>query len=251
MHFDWSTLALQTVNFAVLVWLLHRFLYQPVLRLVDARSMGIEKQYAEAQTAENRAKDKLAAVEAEQAAIATERATALKEAAAEAERGATAQRARAEREVAASLEAARKTLAVERSQALAEARHAAVELGAEIAARMLAEVPMKLRAEAWIERIEEYLAGLPKPEIDALTRQLVDGVPLRAVTGSVLPAETEGIWRSRLDKVLCGRVAVDFGLDPALIGGVELHFPDTVLRFSWQITLAVIRAELETDADAR
>jgi F-type H+-transporting ATPase subunit b len=251
MHLDWSTLALQTVNFAVLVWLLHRFLYQPVLRLVDVRSMEIEKQYAEAQSVENRAKDKLNVVEAAQAAIAAERATALKEAAAEAERAATARRARAEREVAESLEAARKTLAGERSQALAGARRAALEPGAEIAARLLAEMPMKLRAEAWIEQIEEYLAGLAKPEVDALTRQLVDGVPLKIVTASVLPAETEGIWRSRLDKVLCGRVAVDFGVDPALIGGVELHFPDTVLRFSWQSTLAAIRAELETDGDAR
>ena len=37
MRFDWWTLALQTVNFAVLVWLLHRFLYKPVLRAIDAR----------------------------------------------------------------------------------------------------------------------------------------------------------------------------------------------------------------------
>jgi len=35
MHFDWSTFALQTVNFAILVWLLHRFLYRPVLRLLE------------------------------------------------------------------------------------------------------------------------------------------------------------------------------------------------------------------------
>ena len=34
MRFDWWTLALQTVNFAVLVWLLHRFLYRPVLRMI-------------------------------------------------------------------------------------------------------------------------------------------------------------------------------------------------------------------------
>src|SRR3546814_21092072 len=36
MHFDWWTLALQTVNFAIPVWLLQRFLYKPVLRLIDS-----------------------------------------------------------------------------------------------------------------------------------------------------------------------------------------------------------------------
>ena len=52
MHFDWSTLALQTVNFAILVWLLHRFLYRPVLRLLDARRTEIDKQYAKVHMSE-------------------------------------------------------------------------------------------------------------------------------------------------------------------------------------------------------
>jgi hypothetical protein len=50
MHFDWSTLALQTVNFAILVWLMHRFLYRPVLRLIDARRAEIDKQHARRMT---------------------------------------------------------------------------------------------------------------------------------------------------------------------------------------------------------
>ena len=77
MHFDWSTFALQTVNFAILVWLLHRFLYRPVLRLIDARRAEIDKQYADARGAETKAKDQLAAVAAERAGIAAERAAAL------------------------------------------------------------------------------------------------------------------------------------------------------------------------------
>jgi len=69
MLFDWSTLALQTVNFAILVLLLHRFLYRPVLRLLDDRRAEIDKQYADARTAETKAKDELAAIEAERSAI--------------------------------------------------------------------------------------------------------------------------------------------------------------------------------------
>jgi len=41
---------------------------------------------------------------------------------------------------------------------------------------------------------------------------------------------------------------VNFSVDPALIAGVELHFPNAVLQFSWQSTLATIGAEIETDA---
>jgi F-type H+-transporting ATPase subunit b len=251
MHFDWSTLALQTVNFAILVWLLQRFLYQPVLRMVDARRAEIEKQYDEARTAEAQMKDRLTAVEAERAGIAAETADALRETTAEAEQAASARRAEAEREAAALLEDARKTLAAERSQALAETKRAALDLGAEIAGRLLDEVPMKLRAEAWIDRVEQYLAALPKPEMEALTHQLSEGVPVRVMTASALPAETEETWRSRLHNTLCHQTAVEFGVDPTLVAGAELYFPNAILRFSWRSALAAMRAQIEADADAR
>ena len=37
MQFDWWTLLLQIVNFLVLVWLLHRFLYRPVQTVIAKR----------------------------------------------------------------------------------------------------------------------------------------------------------------------------------------------------------------------
>ena len=116
MHFDWSTFALQTVNFAILVWLLHRFLYRPVLRLVDARRAEIDQQFAAARVAETKAEDQLAAITAERAGIAAERAAALKAAAAQAEEAAAARRAQSEREAAALLNAARTALAAERTE---------------------------------------------------------------------------------------------------------------------------------------
>jgi F-type H+-transporting ATPase subunit b len=251
MHFDWSTFALQTVNFAILVWLLHRFLYRPVLRLIDARRGEIDKQYAEARSAEAKAQEQLAAVEAERAGIAAERVAALKEAAAEAEAEAAARRVRAEGEAAALLDGARKALAVDREHALAEARRAALDLGMELAGRLLAEIPMKLRVDAWIDRIEQYLAGLSKPEIDALAEQLQDSARLLVVTASALSAESAQNWRSRLQRTLRDRTAIDFAVEPQLVAGAELHFPNTVVRFSWQSALAAMRFEIKADGRPR
>jgi F-type H+-transporting ATPase subunit b len=251
MHFDWSTLALQTVNFGILVWLLHRFLYRPVLRLLDARRAEIDKHYAEAHMAEAKAKDELAAVEAERAGIAAERSTALEQASAQAAEAAAARRALAEREAAELLDATRKTLAAERGLALAQARRAALDLGTDIAGRLLAEVPMKLRAEAWLARLEEHLAALPQTEKEALRQQLVDGAHLTVVTASELPAETAEAWRARLRGSLGDQVAVSFGTDRQLVAGAELHFPNAVLSFSWQSALAAVREEIAGDDDAR
>jgi F-type H+-transporting ATPase subunit b len=250
MQFDWSTFALQTLNFAILVWLLHRFLYRPVLAVVDARRAEIDNQYAAARAAEAEAKAQLAAIKAERDSIAAERAAALRAAAAQAEAQATARRAQAERDAAALLARERKTLADERAQVFAEAKRAALDLGLDIARRLLAEVPMTLRAEAWIERIADYFAALPKPETDALKRQLANGAALEVVTASPLPAETAGVWRSRLRQILGDGVAIRYGVDPALVAGAELHFPNAILRFSWRSALAEIRAEIEADGNA-
>jgi F-type H+-transporting ATPase subunit b len=48
MLIDWFTVAAQALNFLILVWLLKRFLYQPVLNAVNAREQRIAKQLAEA-----------------------------------------------------------------------------------------------------------------------------------------------------------------------------------------------------------
>ena len=251
MRFDWSTFALQTVNFAILVWLLHRFLYRPVLRLIDERRAEIDKQYADARTAETKAQDELAAIEAERSGIAAERAVTLEQASAEAAEMAAARRTQADREAAQLLDTARKALAAERGLALAEAKRAALDLGTDIAGRLLAEVPVKLRAEAWLARIEEHLAALPPAEKDALAQQLVDGARLTVVTASMLPAETAEAWRARLNGTLGDRAAIDFDTDRHLVAGAELRFPNAVLRFSWQSALAAMRAEIAGDGDPR
>jgi F-type H+-transporting ATPase subunit b len=251
MHFDWSTFALQIVNFAILVWLLHRFLYRPVLRLIDARRDEIEKQYAAARDTEAAAEAGRAGIEAEHAGIAAERSAMLRQAADEADAAAAARRTQAEREATALIENARKTIAAEREEALAEARRAALDLGTEIAGRLVAEMPMRLRAEAWLGRIDEHLAALSSAERQALGEQLVNGERLTVVTVSEMPAETREAWHNRLRRTLGNRIAIEFAVDPSLVAGTELHFPTTVLRFSWKSALAAMREEIAADAHAR
>jgi F-type H+-transporting ATPase subunit b len=48
MLIDWFTVVAQTLNFLVLVWLLKRFLYKPILDAVDSREKRIAAELAEA-----------------------------------------------------------------------------------------------------------------------------------------------------------------------------------------------------------
>jgi F-type H+-transporting ATPase subunit b len=48
MLIDWFTVIAQAVNFLILVWLLKRFLYVPILNAIDAREMRISSELADA-----------------------------------------------------------------------------------------------------------------------------------------------------------------------------------------------------------
>lgn len=49
MLIDWFTVVAQILNFLVLVWLLKRFLYQPIQRAIDQRERQIAERFAQAE----------------------------------------------------------------------------------------------------------------------------------------------------------------------------------------------------------
>ncbi len=57
MDFDWTTFILEIINFLILVWILKRFLYQPVLGVIAKRRAGIEKTLTDAQRIESEANE--------------------------------------------------------------------------------------------------------------------------------------------------------------------------------------------------
>ena len=54
MQFDWTTFALEIVNFLVLVWILRRFLYRPVTDVIARRAAEVEHRLTGAHEASRR-----------------------------------------------------------------------------------------------------------------------------------------------------------------------------------------------------
>lgn len=57
MELDTTTILLEIINFLILIWLLKRFLYAPVLRLISERQQGIETSLQEAETVRQQASE--------------------------------------------------------------------------------------------------------------------------------------------------------------------------------------------------
>lgn len=53
---DWFTVGAQTLNFLILVWLMKRFLYKPILHAIDAREQRIAAELADADAKKAEAK---------------------------------------------------------------------------------------------------------------------------------------------------------------------------------------------------
>ena len=49
MLINWFTVLAQAINFLILVWLLKRFLYKPILHAIDEREKVIAAQLAQAE----------------------------------------------------------------------------------------------------------------------------------------------------------------------------------------------------------
>ena len=50
MKIDWFTVIAQIINFVVLMWLLKKFLYRPILSAIDERESNIKKQLLDAES---------------------------------------------------------------------------------------------------------------------------------------------------------------------------------------------------------
>src|SRR5476649_840233 len=84
MLIDWFTVGAQTLNFLILVWLLRRFLYQPILAAIDTRERSIATTLADADAKHASAQQERAEYEQKNAQIEQQRAELLRQASAEA-----------------------------------------------------------------------------------------------------------------------------------------------------------------------
>jgi F-type H+-transporting ATPase subunit b len=242
MQIDWWTLALQAVNFLVLVWLLRRFLYRPVKDVIEKRKQLAEQAFADAAAKQQDADTEKQGLRQDRAQLAQERQDLLKQLheSMEAERMTVMEQARKDADQL--LADARNAIEVERTVALAALRGQVADLATDMATGLLAKAGAGVPAEAFIDRLSEQLQALPADEHDRLKKDLAaEGGVVTVVTAAALePADRER-WSERLNGALGCPCKAEFQTDPAIVGGAELRFPHAVLTFTYADLLAKAR----------
>ena len=242
MKIDWWTLGIQTVNVAVLVWLLQRFLWRPVAAMIEQRRAKAQSLLAEAKAASDTAAAALADVEKTRAGFAAERDAILKQAHEAADQASAAQLADTARKAAA-LEAAG-------TAALAAAQQASEKAWAERSSRLGVDIASRLAARLTGDAVQATFLGWLLEQLRALpdtTRQAADGAAIEAVSATPIDPAGQARMTGLIAEALGVQPRVAYSTDPALIAGLELRGPHLVVSNSWQADLAKILADLEHD----
>ncbi len=223
MLIDWFTVGAQALNFIILVWLLKRFLYKPILNAVDAREKRIaaeladaDSKQAEAQKERNEFQRKNEEFDQQRAALlskATDEAKAERQRLfVDARKAADALSAKRQETLRSDADNLNQALRRRTQQEVfAIARKALTDLATTSLEERMGEVFIR-RLRSIDDKAKEGLAEALKTAAEpALVRSAFD-----------LPAEQRATIQKALNETFSAEVRVRFETMPDLVSGIEL-----------------------------
>jgi F-type H+-transporting ATPase subunit b len=233
MLIDWFTVVAQVINFLILVWLLKRFLYRPILNAIDAREKRIAAQLAEAEAKKAEAQQERDAYQHKNEEFDKQRAAHLKQVTeeAKAERRRLLDTARQESD---DLRAKRQEALISEQRSLSEAlTHRAREEVFAIARKALADLAGTTLEARMIEVFLRRLRELQEEEMTGLKSAFnVSTSPLLVrTTFSLLPEQ-----RAAIDVVIKETLGknkqVQYETAADLVSGIEISANGQKLAWS-------------------
>lgn len=233
MQIDWITVAAQAANFLVLVWLLQRFLYRPIVRAMDRREQRIAERMRAAESREAEAEEEAERYRKQQAELEDRRDAMM----AEAEEAAETERRKRERAAREDVEARKRRwqeqLESERDQFLADLRRQAAAQFYRLARRALgdlADAELEARIAQSFARQLEGLDDETRDKVAAACAEAGDTVTIRS--RFELASET----RESLARAVRGRISenaeITHEVDETVICGIELRAGSQTVRWS-------------------
>lgn len=224
MLIDWFTVGAQALNFAILVWLMKRFLYQPILDAIDAREARIAAELADAAARKAEAARERTEFQHKNEVFDQQRDALLSQAteAANSERKRLLDAARkAAADFSATREEALRTEARNLNQAIV--RRAQDEVFA-ITRQTLTDLANSGLEERMCDAFIRRLRALDGDAKDILAQALGSAAePVSLRSAFHLPAPQRAAIEAAVHDALGPDIALRFETAPELVGGIELR----------------------------
>lgn len=242
MQISLWNLGFQTVNFLLLVFLLRRFLYQPILAIIDERKQKVARELqvadqanAEAAALRQQYQDKLASLEAEKQQI-------LRAAQQQAESDAASLRKATESQLDELRSRQSSLLIREREEAERALTSHALHIGLKLAEKLLLDEAIARDPLPALQTVLRRLDALPASERERLLSSLIQqGAELVSV-GEVSEAERVAL-QATLSSWAGQSIALAIRVDPSLVVGVEWRVGHLSFALHLRASLEKVRAE--------
>jgi F-type H+-transporting ATPase subunit b len=243
---DWFTVGAQVLNFLILVWLLKRFLYRPILAAIDSREQRIAKELADADDKRAEAQKQRDEFQLKNQEFDGQRAALLSQAT-----------ATADAEGLRLIESARKAAdaaSARRQQALisdAENLNQAIRLRTQaevfaISRQALTELATASLEERMIDVFTGKLHGMEAGAKAVLAESLKTATAPALVRSAFdLPADQRGAIQNALNETFAAEVHICFQTEPELIAGIELLSNGQKLSWSIAAYLSTLQQRVE------
>lgn len=221
MLIDWFTVAAQAINFLILVLLLRRFLYGPIVKAMDDQEAAINAQTQAAEELQTEAAAQIAAYQQKQREWQEEKAQLLRRAEEEvdARRQTLLQQARMEAD-----EMRRRwqqTVANDSDAFIKNLRRQAGETAIQLSRRLLTDLVDISLEERMAAVFGAHLAQIPEEE----WQQLLASGPLALASAWPLSPATQEAIQSVIPGRKIGEITLQFQVEPDLLYGLELRSP--------------------------
>lgn len=223
MLIDWFTVGAQALNFLILVWLLKRFLYHPVLNAIDAREQRIAAELADADAKRAEAQKDRDELRRKIDELDQQRAALLQKAGDEAQAEGRRVIDQA-RQAADALQNQRREELRNDAQSLSQAlrRQTQQEVFA-IARQALADLATTSLEERMVEVFVERLRAMEAPAKASLAEALeTASEPALVRSAFDLPAEQREQIQKALDETFSAEIGLSFLTAPDVVSGIEL-----------------------------
>ena len=223
MLINWFTVIAQAINFLILVWLLKRFLYKPILHAIDEREKGIAAQLAQAEARVAEAQKERDDFQHKNEAFDKERSALLKKATDDA----NAQRQRLLDEVRKDADALR----AKRQDALrTEQRNLSQDI-IRLTQKQVFAITRKTLLDLAGTGLEERIGDVFVQRVRALTGEAKEQLATAFKTSNHmvsvhsafdLPAAQKGAIEKAVKETFAPDAQVQFETAPELVSGIEL-----------------------------
>jgi F-type H+-transporting ATPase subunit b len=230
MQIDWITVSAQIINFLILVWLLKRFLYKPVIRAMERREQRINERLDDARTSRQQAEQQAAEYRSKREELERQREQRLAEAREQAEQEKKQLLAQAREEVKATREQWQRQVEREQAEFLEKLRVKAAESIQAIARKTLRDL-----ADSTLEEqiVQVFVTRLESLDADARKALAKPGEPLRISSAFELDSRVRDRLTRAVHEHLGADLQVSYAVSAELLCGIRLDSEQQQL--SWNL----------------